>query len=466
MRVLLVYPNIIGFPKDVSLGLATLAAVLKQHGHMVHLLDASFTALTEKHIISTCKEFDPQLVAISSVSGNLPHGEYVAGVIKRHFDLPIICGGVHATVAPEETIAKDCFDMICVGEGEMALLELVESLEKGEDNTAIGSIWFKRGGQVIRNSARPLVESLDDLPAPDRSIYDFERYLKWHHHQAGFLSSRGCPYRCTYCINHVLQEEYRGMGTFVRFRSVDHLLTEVKDVITRYPVRSVEFYDDTFTLNRQRIMEFCEKYPREIGLPFHMNTRVNVVDDKLLHALKSAGCQRVHFGVEAGDPEIRNKILRRNLSDEQMIRAFAAARAAGLRTYSFNMIGVPHETRETIRKTVELNRKLRPDYVQVSIFTAYKGTDLYEQCKENGWLDESHGIESYSTTTNVKHPNFTVNELVWLRRTFGFRCFISHRPLRALADVFDRTMSSLPYYTRVRSFLISGLQLGRVLERV
>lgn len=342
------------------------------------------------------------------------------------------------------------------------MLEFLDKLEKKKSIANIKNLWVKEDGRIFKNPVRPLVQSLDKLPFPDRELFDYETYLKWNHGTATFLSTRGCPFNCSYCINHFLVKMYHGKGRYVRFRSIRNLLEEIKQVLKRYGknVKNIEFYDDTFTLDEKRIEEFCRQYPKEIGLPFNINARVNATNPRLFKILKKAGCVRVSIGIESGDDYIRNKILKRNMTDEQIISTFNAAREAGLKTYAFNMVGIPFETKKSIEKTIQLNKKCKPDYVGVSIFNAFKGTEIYEICKKNKWLEKGYA-KSYFRESNIKHPNFSLKELKRIRNCFGFKVFITSKPLRAVIDLIDRNLSQIDSYIFIRSKIIEKLNLLR-----
>ncbi|MFA7707790.1 MAG: radical SAM protein, partial [Candidatus Pacearchaeota archaeon] len=253
--------------------------------------------------------------------------------------------------------------------------------------------------------------------------------------------------------NKVLIEKYKNKGKYLRFRSITNLLEEIKQVIKKYNVKEIEFYDDTFTLDKKRLKEFCERYSKEIKLPFYINARVNAVTKEDFQMLKKAGCVRASIGIEAGDSNIRNPVLKRNQTEEQIINTFKWAKEAGLKTYSFNMIGIPYETRESIQKTIELNRKINPDYVGVSIFNAFKGTELYNLCLEKNWLTNTYSA-SYFQSTNVRHPNFTVKQLKKIRDRFGFEVYKNKNKKRAYIDLIDKKLTKVPFYTRLRSLLI------------
>ncbi len=462
MKILFVYPNIITTPKDISLGIAYLSSALKKAGHKTCIIDTTF-GITEHEILQKATSFAPDLIAITSASNDFYYAKKIARFLKR-LGIPIICGGYHPTVVPEEVIKEECFDAICIGEGEQALVEFVNELGKSKNNglpTKVQNFWVKKREQdnikIIKNPVRPLNRELDKLPFPDREIFDYKKYLDWHGNIASVISTRGCPFNCTYCINAFLRKNK--IGGYVRFRSVDNIIEEIELMKKRYDIKAIEFYDDTFTLDLERIKEFAEKYPKRIDLPFYINARANTVSKEMFQLLKKAGCVRVSIGVESGSERIRNKIMKRNITEKQMIDAFSWAKQCGLQTYSFNIIGMPYETLSDIKATIRLNRILKPDFIGVSIFNAYPGTELYELCMEQDLLQKGKISSSYFTSTNVKLPNFTEKQLIRIRNFFGFNCFITYRPLRAFIDLADKWLASNSVYILLRSRLISLLKL-------
>lgn len=455
MRVLFVYPNVVRYPKDISLGISYLSAVLKKHGHETGLIDTTF-GIKDSEIVSKVKAFNPDLIGMSFVSAAFPYATHIATIIKKENKAPIIAGGVHPTVDPEETLSLDCFDMVCIGEGEEALLELVTSIEKTDRNTAIQNIWFKENGRIIRNSFRELCKHLDTLPYPDLDIYDYSRYLKDHYMAASFLRVRGCPYECTYCANHTFKELYKGLGTFVRYRSIDNIIGEIKSVVQRHQAQVVNFYDDTFTLNKKQVSEFCAKYKKEIGLPFSINGRIDNITRDMCAELRSAGCSSIFIGLESGDPSIRQNILKKNITNESIIEGCRLLKEYGIPFGTYNMIGIPGEKMQDIRKTIALNRKIRPDSIVVTLFNAYKGTELYLKCKKEGILDKA--VSYYWRSSNVRHPYLSLRKLQRLRKWFGFHVFIAYNPKKAFVDLIDSYFMNTLYYTRLRTLARSMLK--------
>jgi radical SAM superfamily enzyme YgiQ (UPF0313 family) len=452
MKVLLIYPNVVESPKDMSLGLGIISAMLKKQGHKVELIDTSFK-ISRKEIISKVNGFNPDLAAVTAATNDLFNAINICNLIKKIKNIPIVCGGYHATIAPEDIINQDCFDIAAIGESEFSFIKLVDSIEKGKINCSLDNMWFKNKGKIIKNPIGNLNQDLDKLPFADRELFNYQRYIDSNRGLATFMSSKGCPFMCSYCINKVLMDKYKGKGNYLRFRSINNLFKEIKQVIKKYNVQEIEFYDDTFTLNKPRLKEFCRRYPEEIGLPFYINARVNAVSKGDFESLKKAGCVRVSIGIEAGDEKIRNPVLKRNQTEQQIIDTFRWAKEAGLKTYSFNMIGIPYENEESIKKTIELNRKINPDYVGVSIFNAFKGTELYDLCLEKNWITKQYS-KSYFQSTNIKHPEFTIKQLKKIRDRFGFEVYKIKNKKRAYIDLIDKKLTKMLFYTRLRSFLI------------
>jgi anaerobic magnesium-protoporphyrin IX monomethyl ester cyclase len=463
MKVLLIYPNIVETPKDISLGLGIISALLKKHNHTVKLLDSTFHNPHTTDIEELIKDFDPELVAVTAATNDLKNAIRICKSIKSIKLVPIICGGYHATISPEDILEQECFDVAAIGESENSLIKFIDTLEKEEYNYNIENLWIKKDNKIIKNKIGNLTEDLDSLPFADREIFDYQKYIDANRGRATFLSSKGCPFQCSYCINKVLMEKYKGKGKYLRFRSIDNLLKEIKEVITKYKVTSIEFYDDTFTLNKPRVKEFAKKYSKEINIPFDINSRVNALTKEDFRLLKETGCVRVSIGIESGDPYIRNTILKRNQTNEQIINTFKWAKEEGLKTYAFNMIGIPYEDEKSIKKTIELNRKIQPDYAGASIFNAFKGTELYDLCKKNNWLKQSYS-KSYFQSSNVKHPRFTIKRLKKIRDSFGFQVYKKASLKRAYIDLIDKKLTKLPLYTKIRSKLIEK-GIKKVIEK-
>jgi len=420
MKITLVYPDVLLHRLDWTgyfyTGIGSISAVLKQDGYTTSLFHI-VQPIKKKDFIGRIKEEAPDLIGFSSTSHMFPLVKMFASWLKEEdFKIPTICGGIHPTIAPEKAISTDGIDMICRGEGEEPIRELCRKMKNNEDFSYIENLWIKRKGEVIKNPIRPLRENLDTLPFPDRTIFNYETLYAERDGRASFLVGRGCPYNCTYCCNHLLRKIYGTEGKQIRFRTVDNVIAEIKEVLRNYPsVKSLIFDDDILFLNRKWSEEFTEKYRNDIKLPFTCNARANLMDKARVNLLKKAGCVHVKFGLESGNEEISNNILNRQLKNEHIINAFALCKQAGLITESFNMVAIPHETPSTILDTIKLNAKIDVDYLQVTIFQPYQGTKLAEFC------EKEYGIEADDLASDFFSPSILKMKSVRPSQALMFR---------------------------------------------
>jgi len=452
MKVLLIYPNIVESPKDISHGLAQISSLLKKDKHQVELIDTTFK-LTKLEIINKVKRFDPNVIGITIATNDKEHAIRLLKLIKPYTHAKIIAGGFHTTIFPEDIIKEKEINGLCIGEGEYPFLEFTNNLQNKKKITEIPNFWYKTSNGIIKNPIRNLIEDLDNLPFPDRSIFEYQKYIDHNRGLATFITSKGCPFECSYCINKILQNLYKYKGKYTRFYSIEYIINEIRDVLKRYKVKEIEFYDDTFTLDKNRIREFCKIYPKKIGLPFYINARVNAVTREDFLLLKKAGCQRVSIGIEHGDEEMRNKILKRDMTNRQIIQTFKDAKTAKLKTYAFNMIGVPFETKKTIEKTINLNKIIQPDFIGVSLFNAFYGTEIYELAKNENMLKEKLS-ESYFKESNIKNKYLTEKELENIRNKFGFKVYIKKRPIRGILDLIDKKYSKNKNILKIKNKIL------------
>jgi radical SAM superfamily enzyme YgiQ (UPF0313 family) len=366
---------------------------------------------------------------------------------------------VHPTLNTEEVIATPGIDYLCVGEGEEAFLELCTKLEEGRDPTQVANIWANRDGKVYRNAPRPMIENLDSIPFPDREIFDYPRLYHQQEGEAEVITSRGCPYQCTYCCNLALRKATSGGGAYVRFRSVDNVIAEIQEIVQRYPfVRLLQFDDDLPFVKLDWTREFSEKYRRSVNLPFRFNARPNLVSRRQLELLKEANCCEVKIGLESGNEEIMNRVLNRNLTVKHIKDAFAICRDLGIRTFSLNMVGLPHETPRTILDTIKLNAQVRSDICQVSIFHPYRGTPLYDLCRDEGFLTEKK-IPDFFSDTVLEMISVSPNQILFYRRYFRFLVFLYQvlyklpgavgKPLLRLIDAVLASKRNVRFFSHI-----------------
>ena len=379
MRILFVEKQIDYEP----LGLLYLSSVLRQAGHDVRLAIAS-----DEDPVAVAREWQPGVVGYSVYTGSQGYYRDLNLRIKEAANVVSVFGGPHPTYFPEY-VEEPGVDAVCIGEAEGALLDLVEFVQVGRTLTGIENWWFKRDGEIERNPVRLLEDDMDRIAFPDRELLfekdEFARQSGIKH----FITSRGCPYDCTYCFNHALAEIYQGKGKRLRQMGIDKVIEEIRWVQERYPLQFVVFLDDLFIVHAKWLEELAEKLPREVGLPFFCNVRANLVTPQKIEMLKRAGCASVGMGLETGDPVMRNEILKRNLSDEQIIEACALIRGAGIQLLTTNMLGLPGGALEDDFQTLALNHACKPAYANAFLYQPYPRTELGEYARENGHVEGS-----------------------------------------------------------------------------
>jgi hypothetical protein len=267
-------------------------------------------------------------------------------------------------------IEKHGVDAICRGEGDIYFPELIDRMEQGRDFYDVPNFWFKKAdGGIVRNEMGLLLDDLDTLPFPDRDLmYNADLALRDRGFKL-FMAMRGCPYRCTYCFNHVLNGLTHGKGKMLRYRSVDNIIAEIKAVKENYFVDSIQIDDDTFLIKPKGwLEEFAEKFPKEIGLPLICNVRANLVDERMGRLLKRMNCRTICMGVECGNQDIARTILKRNISNEQIVNACGILQI-DLQTLDFNI-------------------RIKPDFGWSSILYPYPGTELGNLAIQKGLFDE------------------------------------------------------------------------------
>ncbi len=366
-----------------------LSAMLKKEGHKCDISNVDY-----KEAVGVIESFKPDIVAFSAHTGFHVAMVELNRKLKERYHFYTIFGGPHATYSPE-IIEEDGIDALCRGEGFEALPEFINKLEKGEDVTNVLNFWVKSDGKIHKNPHRHLVKNLDDLPFLDRTLYEKYREYRWTK-TASIMTSIGCPYKCTYCFNHLNHKMRLKGDKVVRQRSVDNVIKEIKEVRKRYPhIEYITFRDDMLIHSTEWAKEFAEKYPREVGLPFHALMRPERITEEIGDYLKKAGVHYVGTAVESGNDFLRNKVLNRPMTKEQILNGLKILHDRNIKYTIYNIIGVPGETLDTAMETWEINAKYRPTLADSFLLTPYPKTEIYEYSIAHGYLDP---IKEYPLT--------------------------------------------------------------------
>jgi anaerobic magnesium-protoporphyrin IX monomethyl ester cyclase len=417
VRVLFVYPNLytqMGF----NHGLASLSATLKAAGHETRLVNLNENlppVPTREELLERIVGWEAGLVAFSCLTQ-----QYVAGLelarwlraeaARRGLALPpIVVGGVHPTMVPSDVMADGAWDHVGVGECEDALVELARRVERGERPDDVKNFLSWKGGVRPSEADAGAVASerwvhnpvgefpnLETLPVPDYELFDTQRITMAKQGWFGLLSSRGCPYRCTYCLNHKIVDRYRdelgrtttGIG-FFRFRPPHKLIEEVRWVLARYPgIGTVIFDDDLFTQNVEHAVATANAWrDAKIGVPFVVNSHVKQLHPRVAEALAEAGCRILKLGIESGSPRVRKEVLQRFMSDEDILGTVEVAEAWNLHTSGFVMVGLPYETHAERWETVDLLARSRIGRFRTSLFYPFPGTESHRLSVQGGFID-------------------------------------------------------------------------------
>lgn len=338
------------------LGIMYLSSVLKKAGHKVDSVEARYDRIKNK-----LKNNKFSVLAYTASSQVARYYLNLNRIIKEEFKVFSVFGGPHFTLFPE-AIKESGVDGVCIGEGEYALLDLVNNLDTGKPITHIENWWIKTDGNIFKNPLRPLIKNLDELPFPDRKLFP-SRYPV-----AYITASRGCPYRCTYCTE---KREFRQ-------RSINSIIEELMQIKTEKQVKFIYFQDSTFNFSLAWLKEFLEVYKKEIDIPFFCFVRADLVTLEGVRYLKNAGCQQVFMGGETVNEYLQNKIFKKNMSKEQMISAAKIIKREGIRLTIANIIGIPFGSFEDDLETLKLNIRCRPDYAKANLLHLYRGSELYD----------------------------------------------------------------------------------------
>ena len=408
MRVLLVYPNVeTRNGPHYPHGLGSLAGVLAEAGHepVIRLFEHP---PQRQSWLAELESIQPDLVACSFGSHQWPFARDLMAW-SRQAGWPILAGGVHATFAPREVLAEGVCDWVCIGEGEGAILDLAQ----GRDPRTIANLI----APDFANPPRPLIGNLNRLPLYDRRHFPMEKVGRVNAFEMTALVGRGCPFPCTYCCNAAWQGLYHGQ-TWVRLRACENLFSELQLLAAKYKVDSFYFEDDIFTLDRSFFENFLREYPRQFNVPFRAYLRIGMVDRDDLRRLKDAGLTMANVGVEHGDERMRREVLDRRMTDAQIEQFFTWCRELNIRTHAFHIVGIPEETPETLRATVDLCRKTMPDEVQISLFEPYPGTALFARCVREKLIRGIRRSTYFEAQPALNLPNFPHAELARAYQAF------------------------------------------------
>ncbi len=370
------------------LGLLCIGTYLRDRaGHEVEVIDSQVEELSYQRLGERMAASGADLVGITAMTFTLLDVVKTAAAAKAALPgAPVVVGGGHAFIYPEETARLPNVDYALAGEGEPGFAALVEELSGDKKLDSVpGLAWVGPDGTVRRNPPGALIEDLDALPFPDRTLTPWRRYssvMAKRQPITTMFTSRGCPFRCSFCGRPHLGKRFRS-------RSAQNVVDEMQECL-KLGIHEFLLYDDTFTVDRERALNVCREISRrKLDVGWDIRARVDCVEPELLRELAAAGCERIHYGVEAGTEKIL-KVLNKGITLPQVRETFAQTRKLGIETLAYFMIGAPTETREDILKTIDFSLSLKADFVHVTILCPFPNTEIYLQGLREGVFKEDY----------------------------------------------------------------------------
>ena len=474
IKITFIYPDLSYFddkrdwPGVFSLGLGYLSASVKKAGHMSSLIHI-VKPIAKEEFYEKIDYHQPDLIAFSSMSHQYDMVRQLASWLKDEYNIPVIYGGVHPSINSEECINTTGIDMICIGEGEKVLVELLNRMDNGEDIKDIDSIWVKEDGKIYRNKVADLVEDIDEFPIPDREVFDYKNLWDYRERVLIVFATRGCPFNCSYCINHQYRRLYPNYKKYVRFRRPEKIIEEIKLLRDRYPeMRYIIFLDDSFCVKKSWLKDFLPLYKSEIGMPFYANTSINLLDEEVISCCVDAGVKEFAVGIESGNNTIRREVLGRKMSNEKILEIFRIANRYNLRLSSYNMVGIPNETLENTLETVKINAKVDSSAQHVAILQPYKFTDLYDLCKREGYLKDEK-ISSFFKESVLELPTISKDEIKFAYKYFMIfiRLYelVYKMPFKKISNFLERVLDWFYLNKRLKKFQMMIYPLSFLLVR-
>ncbi len=352
------------------LGIAYIAAMLERNGVFVKILDAPALELNHDSVKKEIKKFSPDVVAITSVTPTIDSALQTAKISKEACPKVVtILGGYHPTFTYQEVLKNDFVDVVVCGEGEQTMVELVEAIENGNDLKNVKGIAFKG----FKTPARDIIMDLDSIPFPARHLLPMDEYkiLNMKLTTGTIVSGRGCPHQCSFCASAAMH------GHKLRLRSAENIVDEMEHLVNDHNIQMVAFMDDTFTISKKRVYEICEAI-KDRGLTNYWGctARVDTISEDLLKTMKDAGCITMFLGVESADQQVLNDVNKKT-DIPGIKKTFELTKKYGMRTIASVVLGMPGDTKNSIRRTINFVKVLEPSYAVFSLATPYPGTDFY-----------------------------------------------------------------------------------------
>lgn len=444
-----------------GLGIMYLSSVVKQAGHSVDLiLLQDYETVSE--VITEVENYDPNLVGFSVMTPQANTFLPISQEIKEQTNKTVIWGGPHCMFLSDEIVGYGCVDIVCVGDGEDALLELMNRIDEGKNYSDVPSLFVKKEDMSwVKNPLGPLSEDLDKYPFPDRSLYYNKYPLLGNFPLKRVISSRGCPYKCSYCFEPTYAAMYKGKGKIVRRHSVHYVISEIQHLIEKYPTNHIHFSDDIFNLNKRWVYEFADQYTNSVGpgLKWTCNVELTSIDDQLIKSMSESGCRGVVFGLETGVEETRIRVLNKKITNRRYEEITKLFHKYDIKFLMNIMFCLPGETLSHAIESVRFAISLKGYGIRPCMLKVYKGTELAKYVLFSGLTE---GVGNLTLKTKDPSGEFPVIEnMQWAATIFSRFPFLLRFANQILTSKFARLgkyIIFLNHWEDVKFFQVPLLQ--------
>lgn len=383
------------------INMALMASCLRRSGHEPFIYDFDWFEGNVDEMSGLILSQEPCVVGFTCLTPRIEVTLSIAARIKElDPDVKIVIGGAHINAVGKQSLYMACIDYAIYGEAEESFVELLKTIEAGGDFDRVRNLIYRRSGKVVMNPARPFIQDLDKLPFPAWDLLKLQNYIDpgiFDGIHMGVMTARGCPWNCIFCSSGVT------WGRKVRFRSAENVADELQHIAEKLGITNVMFYDDTFTLNKERFLKICaEIMKRRLNLRYYCQLRVDTIDDEVANGLAQSGCMTAALGIESGNEEIL-KTLKKGFKKSQAFKAVAALKSAGVPILASYIIGSPGDTHKSIKETFEFAKELDTNQAKFMICTPFPGTDLFRMAVERGILSSSPTPAQCAGITYYQH---------------------------------------------------------------
>jgi anaerobic magnesium-protoporphyrin IX monomethyl ester cyclase len=457
-----------------SLAISILSAIAKKEGHSVKLLHTptlfkdgltrEFKRLArffsnDKEIFKQLRAYQPDLIAFSVVTFDYQRALHHAEIFKKICpQAKIVFGGIHVSSVPEVVIANEFIDYIVIGEGEIAFLEIIKHIEKGYSSEPIVNTWYRsKDKTIIKGRQAGFIQDLESLPHFDKEIWEEVSPLKSYYLT---MTSRGCPYNCSYCFNHFFKDLPDEKSNYIRRRSVKHVMEELTVAKEKYNISVIEFWDDIFIFDKKWLKEFLETYRKEIAVPFKCYIHVNLFDEETAIWLKDAGCKWVDFGIQNINEEYRKKYLKRNETNVNIINSLKILKKHKIVSFADYIVGLPGDTIEHYEEARLFFLENMPDIIEPYWMSYHPQTEIIEKGFEHNILNN----EKMDLVNNGRDPH-SYFETSRASRDFHSEYYFILKVLPAVPVFLRKKLTynvsrKIPYFIKLPIFVYSIFYLA------